>query len=202
MEGRRAMRFHGAGWFLSFGVFFVFISPLSGEELCTRRDELPCGNTVVQAFTTCTADSRDDRSAVCTEQHFLFVNKKTGVSVRVQGPGEPLDVRGQKIGARRGGFVTEWACFPGRREVYIGFLVSGWKLGRGDGIPCYELFDLKGRRVGSDKIPGSKEEKEFRRIWRSLGLPPQILVAWWDPIELFKTDRPDRDLWQGSAHGP
>ncbi len=83
------MRFRAVGWLLYFSIFFLFTTPLRAEELYTRTDELSCGNTVVQAFTTCTEDSHDLDTAMCTDQHFLFINKATGASVRLEGSGDP-----------------------------------------------------------------------------------------------------------------
>ena len=83
MEVRRDMRFLAAGWLLYFSILFLFATPLCAEELYTRTDELSCGNTVVQAFTTCTEDSHDPKTAVCTDQHFVFINKKTGAADKV-----------------------------------------------------------------------------------------------------------------------
>jgi len=89
MEVRRDMRFRAVGWLLYFSILFLFTTPLCAEELYTRTDELSCGNTVVQAFTTCTEDSHDLDTAMCTDQHFLFINKATGASVRLEGSGDP-----------------------------------------------------------------------------------------------------------------
>ena len=203
MDAKRNAGFRVAGWLAFLSILLALMGGAArGEELYTRTDELSCGNTVVQAFTTCTEDSRDVDTALCTEQHFLFTDKKTGASVRVQGPGEPVadrDVGGGKIGAHE--FVAEWACLWGRKgPACIGFILGASKPVGHKGTAWFELFDLKGRMLASDR-PG--EEKKFDRTWRSLGLPPYpILLAPWEPIELFKTDRQDTDIWLNGAHRP
>jgi len=204
MEVRQSMRFGVVGSLLSFSILFLFITSLRAEGLYTRTDELPCGNTVVQAYTTCTEDSHDVDNAVCTEQHFLFVDKKSGASVRIQGPGEPAahrDLGGEKMGARCDGFVPEWACLWGHKGAFIGFIIDPWKLEghSGKGSSSIDLFDLKGRRFASDRTP--KGGKKFYRIWRAQGYT-DVFLAPWEPIELFKTERQDKDIWLGSSHKP
>jgi hypothetical protein len=198
-----------AGWLLSFCIPFLFIIPLRAEELYTRTDELSCGNTVVQAFTTCTENSHDLDTAVCTEQHFLFINKKTGAVLRVEGSGEPtVDryVAGGKTWVVYDGLARDWACLEGARSyVFIGYTqksepedgYSGWE----------ELLDLKGRRLASNReIPfsrwsGSRKAwvkasrkvwHRFHKVWNSTNpgvhpLPTYEFV----PIQIFKTNRID-----------
>ena len=157
-------------WLLSFCILFVFITPLRGEGLYTRKDELSCGNTVVQAFTTCTEDSHDVDTAVCTEQHFLFVNKKTGASVRVQGPGKPVvdrDVAGGKIGARYHGLARDWTCLESRAGffVFIGFVRNP---GTDKVEPWEELWSLKGRRLTSNE---ARVGRGLGQILQDMGIP-------------------------------
>jgi len=111
MEGKGDKRFRAAALFFSFSILYLLMSDIaSGEGLYTRMDELSWGNTVVQAYTTCTEDSHDDDTAVCTEQHFLFINKKTGTAVKVDASGKPVverDLAGGKIKIKFDAFIPE-----------------------------------------------------------------------------------------------
>ena len=117
MDAKRNEGFRVAGWLVSFSILLALMGGAArGEGLYTREDELSCGNTVVQAFTTCTEDSRDVDTAVCTEQHFLFTDKETGASVRVQGPGKPVADRDAGEGKMWGATVRGGMGLPLGKE--------------------------------------------------------------------------------------
>jgi hypothetical protein len=194
MEARRDMRFRAVGWLLYFSILFLFTTPLCAEELFTRTDELSCGNTVVQAFTTCTEDSHDVDTAVCMEQHFLFTDKKTGASVRLEGSGDPIVDRGFAGGKTRilyNGLTRNWACLTGRAGFYVYVRVTR-RIPTDTGYTWDELWDLRGRRLASTKGDSDKIWKRFYRIWDSKDLPTHPLPDYaFVPIQLFKTDRTD-----------
>jgi len=200
MEAKGSERFRVAGWVLLFSILLALTGgTVRGGELYTRTDELSCGNTVVQAFTTCTEDSHDVDTAVCTEQHFLFVDKKTGASVRVQGPGKPVVPRhigGGKMGAHYNGLAREWTCLESRAGffVFIGFVRNP---GADNGHSWEELFDLKGRRLASNEGGSHEAWHRFYKIWESRDLPVHPLPTMdFVPIQIFKTDRVEPNPWK------
>jgi len=75
---------------LLFLTLSLFAAVARGEELYTRVDELMCGDAKVQAVTTCTLEPIG-YFPDCTEQHFLFSNRRAGTSVRVKASGEPAE---------------------------------------------------------------------------------------------------------------
>ena len=156
MEGKGNKRFGAAALFLSFSILLVLMSDIaSGEGLYTRVDELSCGSTVVKAFTTCTEDSRDLDTAVCADQHFIFINKRTGAVVKVEASGKPVvdrDLAGGKIKIKYDALARDWACMEleaGGSFVYLNYSQkwepadgsSGWE----------ELLNLKGKRLASNR---------------------------------------------------
>jgi hypothetical protein len=211
MEVRRDMRFRAVGWLLYFSILFLFTTPLRGEELFTRTDELSCGNTLVQAFTTCAEDSRNVHTAVCTEQHLLFVNKKSGAFVRVDGLGKTVvdrDLSGGKIDIRHDALAREWACLESRTGsyVFIEYIRTPTKSDRY--IEWEELFDLKGRRLASNmenEGPEPDSSPDLRKAWQrsSQKVWQRFYIVWNSkdlrvhplpldelvPIQIFKTNR-------------
>ena len=85
------VRFRGVWVFGFLSVLLIFITPAqgAGPKLYTRTDEMWCGDTKVQAFTTCT-DGTVRPIPDCTEQHFLFSNKRAGTSVKIRASGRPF----------------------------------------------------------------------------------------------------------------
>jgi hypothetical protein len=83
---------------------------------------IPCVSALVQAFTTCTEDSDEVSYAECTEQHFLFLNRTTGVAVRVKASGHPVvhrDPEGSRTGVWLDGLAGDWACMNGKAGSYV-----------------------------------------------------------------------------------
>ena len=157
MESKGDKNFRAAALFLSFSILLVPMSDIArGEGLYTRTDELSCGNTVVKAFTTCTEDSHDLDTAVCVDQHFIFINKKTGAAVKVGASGKPIverDLAGGKIKIKYDALARDWACLEGVGSfIYLNY---SEKAEPGEGLSTWEeLLDLKGKRLASDrKIP-------------------------------------------------
>ena len=205
-------RFMAAALFLFFSILLVLMSDIaSGEGLYTRVDELSCGNTVVKAFTTCTEDSHHLDTAVCTDQHFIFINKKTGLAVKIDASGKPVvgrDLAGGKIPIRYDALARDWACLKSRTGsyVYIEYLeitdpteeYASWE----------ELLDLKGRTLANErrvlfsKWSGSRKtweraseriEAKFNKVWNSKGLPRHPAPDYdFVPIQIFKTDRTEK----------
>ena len=199
MEGKGEKRFRPAARLLSFSILLVLMSGVaSGGGLYTRVDELSCGSTVVQAFTTCTEDSHDDDTAVCTGQRFLFIDNKTGASVKVQGPGKPIaeyDQQGKRTRAELNGLARDWACLQGRKGFYVVLINISWKRGKDHSTHTEhweEILDLKGKRLATHKGMGKASEKFFK-TWFSLGLMPYPFpfppFDSFVPIQLFKTYR-------------
>ena len=157
MEGKVNKNFRAAALFLSFSILLVLMSGIAGGEgLYMRVDELSCGNTVVQAYTTCTEDSHDLDTAVCTDRHFIFISKKRGVIVKVDASGKPVadrDIAGGKIKIKYDALARDWACLEGVGSfIYLNY---SEKAEPGEGLSTWEeLLDLKGKRLASDrKIP-------------------------------------------------
>lgn len=184
------------------GIFLYFLALMGGaargEGLYTREDELSCGNAMVQAFTTCTEDSKEVYASVCTDQHFLFIDRATGAFVRVEGPGKPVverDPHGRWIRVERNGLARDWACLQGRKGVYVVMMYTAWKPGKdhtANSESWEEILDLKGKRLASTKGPGWAKDKFFK-TWFSLGLMPYPYpyppFDAFSPIQLFKTER-------------
>jgi hypothetical protein len=199
MVARGDMRINSAGVILLFLILFLFMGASArGEGLYTRTDELSCGNTLVQAITTCTEDSDEISYAGCTEQHFLFHNRTTGASVRVEASAHPVVHRtseGKRTGVWIDGIVGDWACLRGKAGSYV--VIRHEIVNTGVGYPRYEVFDVNGTRLARDaeiqryEKDAKKDEliKGFEKKWHSLGLPE----PWpWDSfvsIQLFKADR-------------
>jgi len=199
MEGKGEKGFRAAALFLSSSILLVLMGGIaSGEGLYTRTDALSCGTTVVQAFTTCTEDSHDDDTAVCTEQHLVFVDKKTGASVRVRGPGEPIverDPQGKPIRAELNGLARDWACLQGTKGPYVVLIDITWRQIRDRHYHTdywEDILDLKGKRLARNRGMG-KASRKFFKAWFSLGLMPYPFpfppFDAFVPIQLFKTDR-------------
>ncbi len=190
MEARRRTMFGVAHPFAFFTIFLIFITPLHGEGLYTRTDELSCGDTLVQAFTTCTEDSIDAKTARCFDQHFFFVNKKTGAFTRMEGSGKYITQRdpGGKIEIQYEHLATAWACETGETGLYIYVGVAGSREKQYIDI-WDELWDLKGRRLASTKGDTDEIWKRFYKIWISKGLATHPLPIYdFVPIQTFKTD--------------
>jgi hypothetical protein len=193
MDAMALKEFKAVQAFLYFAILFLLMgTPAHGRELYTRTDELSCGNTLVQAFTTCTAESEE--YPWCTEQHFLFRNKTTGAFTRVEASREPVvgrDREGGRIGIWLSMVAARWACLRGKSQSYVVIDYGG------SGVCDYcwrdEIFDLNGRKLASQKRTDSTTNDtvtRFARKWRSLGLPP---YPWpldeFVSIRLIKTDR-------------
>jgi len=190
MVARGDIRVRPTGAFLLFFIVFLFMGASArGEGLYARTDELICGNTKVQAFTTCPANASG--YADCAEQHFVFTNQTTGFSARVQATSDPMvkrDTKGRETESLLWGLARSWMCVRGKTRFYV----IVWY---GSGGNCWDcewedVYDLEGRRVTSDKGTDTDEESaRFVREWRSLGVPEPFS---WDsriPIQIYKKDR-------------
>ena len=212
MEGKGGKRFRVAALFLSFSILLVLMSEMaSGESLYTRVDELSCGNTVVQAYTTCTEDSHDLETAVCTDQHFLFVNKKTGAIVKVDASGKLVverDPAGGKIKIKYDALARDWACLESGIGSFV-YLNYSEKAEPGEGLSTWEeLLDSKGKRLGSDREipPGKWSGSQKAYDWYSATIAAKFYKVLHsrslagnpgpfdelEPIQIFKTDRTDK----------
>jgi len=212
MEAKSDKRLRIAGWLLSFPILLTLTTGAArAERLYTRMDELSCGDARVQAFTTCTEDSHDIDTAVCTDQYFVFIDKRTNAAIKVDASGKPIVYREAAPGQIEiwyDALARDWACLESRTGPLV-YLMYGmtWDQGEGD-ADWEELLDLKGKRLASArKIPINRwsgsikayeryEEKilgPFFKVWNSKDLPvhPAPLDAF-DPIQIFKTDRTEK----------
>ena len=180
-----------------FSILVLFMGAAAhGQDLYTRTGELSCGNTKVQAFTTCTEDSDDVFGGGCTEQHFLFLNRTTGAKVKVNASGHLVihrDPEGNRVGVWLDGFSGDWACVKGKAGSYV--VVRHEIADTEVGYPRYEIFDVNGRKLASDRdIRYRKDTKAenintgFERTWHSLGLPAWPWASFVS-IQYFKKDR-------------
>jgi len=170
-------------------LFLLLVSVASGEELYTRTDELSCGDAKVQAVTTCTEET-NPYFPRCTGQHFIFSNQRGRTSVRVKASGEPGDDRIGTMPAL-GGLAGNWACVKGKAGLYI--LIDYWTGGNCETCEWCEVFDLKGRKVLTDKtdkyVKTDREMVRFNKKWDSLGLPDPWPEDSFISIKVLKTDR-------------
>ena len=188
MEDRRGARFGGVWTLVSVFVLLIPVVPAHGAELYTRTDEFVCGDTKVQAFTTCTEDSHDFDTAICTDQHFIFTNQQTRVSVRAEGSVKQVvkrDSRGRKVGTQSTGLAQGWECLLGNDGFYVHMTIRGIR-GAWD-----ELWDRKGRRLASTKGDSREIIRRFYKVWDSKRLPEHPIPGDFIHIQLFKTDRVD-----------
>jgi hypothetical protein len=211
MEVSRSMRFRVAGSLLCFSILLLFATSLRAEGLYTRTDELSCGNTVVQAYTTCTEDSHDLDTAVCTDQHFVFINKKTGAVVKVDASGKPVVERGVaegKMKIRYDALARDWACLESGAGSFV-YLNYHQEAEPSDGDSTWEeLLDLKGKRLADDRVipfskwhgsrktwnrTSDKINAKFNKVFRSKGFRGHPDPDYrFEPIQIFKTDRTEK----------
>jgi hypothetical protein len=167
----------------------LFVAVARGEELYTRVDELSCGDAKVQAVTTCALEP-NPHFPECTEQHFLFFNRRAGTSVRVKASGEPAE---EQFGAftMLGGLAGEWACVRGKAGLYV--VIGYWTGGNCGTCEWSEVFDLTGKRLVTDKRDNELEinriGRRFDRKWDSLGLPNPWPSNSFTRIKVLKTDK-------------
>jgi len=166
---------------------------------------------VMRAYTTCTEDSHDLETAVCTDQHFLFINKKTGAVVKVDTSGKPVverDLSGGKIKIKYDAVVRDWACLelPAGSVIYLNYTQKGEP--SDEYSEWQELLNLKGKRLGSNreipfrKWPGSRKayywyqdtiQAKFCKVLTSRGFRGHPApLYYFVPIQIFKTDRTDK----------
>jgi hypothetical protein len=185
MESVRSVKLVGAGllMFLS-----AFITPSYGAGLYTRTDTLPCGNVEVRAFTTCPEDAKDP--SACTDQHFLFVNKTNGASIKMDRSGKSAarNVSGGNAAWIRGrGLAYSWACEESKSGFYVYVDAASARFSNWN-----ELWDLRGRKLASTRGSSDKTWDRFYRVWNARYLPVHPLPVYdLVPIQLFKTDRTD-----------
>jgi hypothetical protein len=187
MEAGRDVWFKGAWALAFFSILLLFMSTaVSGEGLYTRKDELQCGDVLVQAFTTCTQEPVA-LLPDCTEQHFIFSNQRTGTSVRIKASGEKAE---EQIGTMKilSGLAGDWACIQGKAGLYV--ILNYWTGGNCGPCEWSEVFDLKGRRLATDR--GAKTEANngrFKKKWDALGLPQPWPRNSFTSIKVLKTDK-------------
>jgi len=212
MDAKSRKRFRVVRWVLFFSTLLALTGgTVRGEELYTRTDELSCGNTVMRAYTTCTEDSHDLDTAVCTDQHFLFINKKAGAVVKVDASGKPIADRGLaggKIGIRYDALARDWACLESGAGSFV-YLNYTQKAEPRDGDPTWEeLLDLKGKRLATGRMtPFSRWHStrktwnrtsdeinaKFNKVFHSKGFRGHPApIDEFEPLQIFKTDRTDK----------
>jgi len=194
MEAKSDKRLRIGGWLLSFPILLCLTAGAARSEgLYTRTDELLCGDTKVQAFTTCTEET-DPHIPICTEQHFLFINEQAGTSVKVRASGrrtiaEPIKPRGTMM--ILDGLAWEWACVKGKAGLYV--IIDYGTEGNCETCEWAEVFDLKGRKVLTDKSDKAsrtaRERERFSKKYDSLGLPNPWPFDAFTPIKLLKKDK-------------
>ncbi len=166
--------------FLSLLAMLLLGSVASAGGPVMVEDRLACDDTEVRVFTTCTSDPMAPLDAPCIEQHFLFVNEKEKVSRRVPASGRLREVygaHGVKMGKRLDAMAEDWACMGGRDNKSF-VLIESSTGGNCSRCEWDEIFDLKGHRLASSKVPESVGKKEAERIndvfdrkYDALGLP-------------------------------
>lgn len=168
-----------AGIFLLTSIILFPIHGIAKAKYYAKTDELLCGDVKVRAITTCTEDSVRPYPKKCTDQHFIFINKMTDKIVNVKGSSEyynanfdEVDEYGKKINKWIGAWAYSWACVQGRKEPYIIIMYSGGGSGNCDGCEWAEIYNLNGKLLISDKgKPREKKIKEFKKVYKKLGLP-------------------------------
>jgi hypothetical protein len=195
MEAGRDVIFRGVGISVSILVLFlVFVTFAlgAGPKLHMQIDELSCGDVRVRAFTTCTKETGGPIPD-CTEQHFLFSNQRTGISVRIPASGRlilPDSDEPKETMKILNGVAASWACVRGKAGPYV--IMNYYTGGTCETCEWSEVFDANGRRLltdKSDKDPTDKEVKRFNKKWDSLGLPN----PWpWNSFTLIKLQDTDK----------
>jgi hypothetical protein len=158
----------------------VILFPINGNaesKLYTSTDELLCGHVKVKVTTTCTEDSKQHWSeGLCADQHFSFIDQKTGKTNTVKGLNYDNDDL-SNTGARNGktnkwlsGLAYSWACVKGHKESYVIILYSSG--GHCDGCEWSAIYDMGGKMLVSNQgKPIEKGIKRFRTVYKKLGLP-------------------------------
>jgi hypothetical protein len=181
--------------FLSLLAMLLLGSVASARDPVMVEDRLVCEDTEVWVFTTCTFDPTLPVASPCIEQHFLFANENEKMPRRIPASGRLREVygaHGVKMGKQLDALAKDWACLKGHDNE--SFVVIGCSTG-GNCPRCewYDIFDLRGRRLASSKIPewaGKKEERRindaFDRKYDALGLPvpwPNSSFGWFRIFE-------------------
>ncbi len=180
--------------FLSLLAILFVGSVASARDPVMVEDRLVCEDTEVRVFTTCTSDSTVFMNAECTEQHFLFVNEKEKMSRGIPASGRLREIygaHGVKMGKRLDALAADWACLRGRDKSFV--LIGYANGGNCSRCEWDEIFDLRGRRLASSKVPESVGEKEERRIndafdrkYDALGLPMPWPHSSFQPFRIFE----------------
>lgn len=117
---RRSM-WGAVGLLMLFVSFFLYPgSVTNAEELTRYTTTMSCGDTKIEAVTTCVAGSTDVWD--CNEQHFEFRNPSTGAPVRVKTSGATAmrDIGGGKTALRLDAVASDWKCVRGKAGFYLG----------------------------------------------------------------------------------
>lgn len=157
-----------------FLLLLISITPVHATDLHTRTDELMCGGTKLSVYTTCIEETTEGPQ--CTEQRFIFLDRKTGASAKAEGPGRrtieaPIEPKGHVWFLDR--VASAWGCFRGKGGPYV--VTYGGNGGNCETCEWWEVFDLKGRKLLTDKSDKARrtdrERERFDKKWESLGLP-------------------------------
>jgi len=165
------------------GIFLLattILFPVNGvaeSKLFTTTDELSCSDVKVQVITTCTEDTRQDwPSGLCTDQHFLFKDKRTGKTNTVKGLNEYIDnqvnadTQSKRTNKWLSGVAYSWACVKGRERSYIIIMYSTG--GNCEVCEWAAIYNLEGKMLVSDQgKPIEKGIKHFRTVYKKIGLP-------------------------------
>lgn len=175
----------------------VFSGNVNGESLFSSIDEMACSDVVVKAFTTCPSDNKVISLSECTEQHFVFSNKRTGKSTEVKCHGETaahFGPDGRSLGNYLDALAYSWACVEGMSGRYL--LVLYTTGGTCDGCEWAEIYSLQGGRLAANKIQSKKKDaktynplEKFKETYKRLGLPEPWPRDAFKDIKLFRADR-------------
>ncbi len=155
-------------WFLSALAILSLSSVVSAGDLYTAEDRLVCGDTEVRASTTCTSASDTVLSSECSEEYFVFSNSKEKVSRRISASGrlrERYGNHGKWMGKWLDALASEWACLKGGKGSYI--LIYYANGGNCNRCEWYEIFDLHGNMLATDKVGPQATHNEEERITKA-----------------------------------
>jgi hypothetical protein len=179
-------------------LFIAFNECLAdGKKLYVAEDQMLCENMLVEAYTTCTEESRAVGLSECTDQFFIFNNPEIGGSSKVSGSGElryRLGAHGRPMGRWLDSLAWSWACLKGSRASFI--VVAYSNGGNCSGCEWWEIFDLTGKKLAGSKVPPSRGDEALREAdnafdkeYDLLGLPRPWPRALFRRIHVFKFQR-------------
>lgn len=183
--------------------FFVLILPLygfswkaNGKSPFTNVDEITCSDVVVKVFTECSSGNKAISLSECTKQYFVFSDKKTGESNKVECSGRTIahyGPNGESLGNYLYALASSWACVQGKDRRYL--LVMYTTGGTCNGCEWAEIYSLDGHRLANDRVllqgkeVGYSPVEKFKRTYKRLGLPEPWPRGAFEDIRLFNADR-------------